>query len=73
MNSFKQQPVGRSVLYLNDFHYGKHLGFLNRVSYHEPDEVTDLATFIYDVEQNSGRKAAAKLLRTWYHVKRQQS
>jgi hypothetical protein len=73
MNSFKQQPVGRSVLYLNDFHYGKHLGLLNRVSFRSPDEVTRLAEFIYDVEQNSGRAKAAKLLRTWYHIKRQAS
>jgi len=46
MTNFFGQPVGRSVLVLNDLHFGKHLDALNRCARIVPDDVKGFATLV---------------------------
>ena len=46
MNNFFSQPVGRSVLYLNDFHNGKFLDELNRAARLVPSDVKGMASLV---------------------------
>lgn len=46
MDNFFKQPVGRAVLYLNDFHNGKFLSELNRISGIIPDDVKGMASIV---------------------------
>ena len=46
MTNFFGQPVGRSVLFLNGFHFGKHLDALNRCSRLVPDDTMGFATMV---------------------------
>jgi len=64
MDNFTSQPVGRSVLYLNDFGR-EHLGFLNRLSNEDPRIVRGLASLIYNVNKEDGFEAASQLFKGW--------
>jgi hypothetical protein len=45
-DNFFSQPVGRAVLYLNDFHHGKYLSDLNRYARIIPDDVKGMASIV---------------------------
>lgn len=45
-DNFFGQPVGRAVLYLNDFHFGKRLNDLNRCARLVPDDVKGMASML---------------------------
>ena len=64
MDNFTSQPVGRSVLYLNDFGR-EHLGFLNRLSNEDPCIVNSLAGLIYYVNKEDGFEFACELFGAW--------
>ena len=51
MDNFFGQPVGRAVLYLNDFHFGKHLDDLNRCARLVPKAVKGMASVLSGVPQ----------------------
>lgn len=51
MDNFFGQPVGRAVLYLNDFHFGKHLDDLNRCARLVPKDVKGMASVLSGVPQ----------------------
>jgi len=44
--NFYEQPVGRAVLYLNSFHFGKFLPKLNRAARLAPDDVKGWASIV---------------------------
>lgn len=46
MKNFFSQPVGRAVLFLNDFHFGKRLNDLNRCARLVPDDVKGMASML---------------------------
>lgn len=46
MDNFFGQPVGRAVLFLNDFHFGKRLNDLNRCARLVPDDVKGFASVL---------------------------
>ena len=46
MDNFFGQPVGRAVLYLNDFHSGSRLDALNRAAFYIPDDVKGMASML---------------------------
>ena len=46
MDNFFKRPVGAAVLFLNDFHFGKHLNDLNRCARLVPDDVKGMATML---------------------------
>lgn len=46
MDNFFGQPVGRAVLFLNDFHHGKHLNDLNRCARLVPEDVKGFASLL---------------------------
>ena len=46
MANFFGKPVGRAVLFLNDFHFGKHLDALNRCARIIPDDVKGMASVL---------------------------
>jgi len=48
MNNFHRQPVGRAVLYLNEFHHGRRLSDLNRAALYVPEMVKGYAGLISD-------------------------
>lgn len=48
MTNFFAQPVGRSVLFLNDFHFGKNLAVLNRAARLVPKDVKGFASLLSD-------------------------
>ena len=48
MNNFFGQPVGRAVLFLNDFHNGKNLDVLNRAARLVPKDVKGFASLLSD-------------------------
>ena len=48
MTNFFSQPVGRAVLFLNDFHYGKNLAVLNRAARLVPKDVKGFASLLSD-------------------------
>lgn len=64
MDNFTSQPVGRSVLYLNDFGR-EHLGFLNRIADQDPRIVRGLASLIYNVNKEDGFEFACELFGAW--------
>lgn len=45
-DNFFGQPVGRAVLYLNDFHFGKNLAVLNRAARLVPNDVKGFASLL---------------------------
>ena len=45
-DNFFGQPVGRAVLYLNDFHNGKNLVVLNRAARLVPNDVKGFASLL---------------------------
>lgn len=45
-DNFFSQPVGRAVLFLNGFHFGKHLNDLNRCARLVPEDVKGMATML---------------------------
>ena len=51
MDNFFGQPVGRAVLYLNDFHFGEHLDDLNRCARLVPKDVKGMASVLSGVPQ----------------------
>ena len=59
MNNFFKRPVGASVLFLNDFHFGKRLNDLNRCARLVPDDVKGMASILSNVPQAD--TATAKL------------
>ena len=48
MDNFFGQPVGRAVLFLNDFHNGKNLVVLNRAARLVPNDVKGFASLLSD-------------------------
>ena len=48
MDNFFGQPVGRAVLFLNDFHNGKNLDVLNRAARLVPSDVQGFASLLSD-------------------------
>ena len=44
MDNFFGQPVGRAVLFLNDFHFGANLNKLNRAARLVPKDVKGFST-----------------------------
>lgn len=48
MDNFFGQPVGRAVLFLNDFHNGKNLAVLNRAARLVPKDVKGFASLLSD-------------------------
>ena len=48
MNNFFERPVGAAVLFLNDFHFGKNLGVLNRAARLVPKDVKGFASLLSD-------------------------
>jgi hypothetical protein len=48
-DNFFGQPVGRAVLYLNDFHFGKNLAVLNRAARLVPNDVKGFASLLSNV------------------------
>ena len=46
MDNFFGQPVGRAVLFLNDFHFGKRLNDLNRCARLVPKDVKGFASLL---------------------------
>ena len=48
MTNFFSQPVGRAVLFLNDFHFGKNLAVLNRAARLVPKDVKGFASLLSD-------------------------
>ena len=66
-DNFFGQPVGRAVLYLNDFHNGKRLNDLNRCARLVPDDVKGMA-FILSYTPQAGdvtAKLAIDQLVSW--------
>ena len=45
-DNFFSRPVGAAVLFLNDFHFGKHLNDLNRCARLVPDDVKGMASLV---------------------------
>lgn len=58
-DNFFGQPVGRAVLYLNDFHNGKFLKVLNRAARLVPNDVKGMASVLSNLPQAD--TATAKL------------
>ena len=57
-DNFFSQPVGRAVLFLNDFHFGANLSKLNRAARLVPKDVKGFATIVsmmstHEVESNA--------------------
>jgi len=50
-DNFFGQPVGRAVLYLNDFHNGKRLNDLNRCARLVPKDVKGMASILSNTPQ----------------------
>tara|TARA_A100001201_G_scaffold35814_3_gene37831 strand:+ start:1860 stop:2123 length:264 start_codon:yes stop_codon:yes gene_type:complete len=48
MDNFFKRPVGASVLFLNDFHFGKNLDVLNRAARLVPKDVKGFASLLSD-------------------------
>lgn len=48
MKNFFSQPVGRAVLFLNGFHFGKNLDVLNRAARLVPKDVKGFASLLSD-------------------------
>ena len=46
MDNFFEQPVGRAVLFLNDFHHGRYLSELNRAARLVPSDVKGMASMV---------------------------
>jgi len=55
-DNFFGQPVGRAVLYLNDFHNGKFLKVLNRAARLVPNDVKGFASLLSNVPNPSRRQ-----------------
>ena len=51
MDNFFKRPVGAAVLFLNDFHFGKHLNDLNRCARLVPRDVKGMASVIAGVPE----------------------
>ena len=51
MENFFGQPVGRAVLFLNDFHFGARLNDLNRCARLVPDDVKGMASILSNTPQ----------------------
>lgn len=62
MDNFFKRPVGAAVLYLNDFHFGKHLSKLNRISLHDPEWVRSTAEAVYSSTNEGFKKDAPTML-----------
>jgi hypothetical protein len=45
-DNFFDRPVGAAVLFLNNFHHGKHLNDLNRCARLVPDDVRGMASLL---------------------------
>ena len=45
-DNFFSRPVGAAVLFLNDFHFGKHLNDLNRCARLVPEDVKGMASLV---------------------------
>jgi len=54
--------LGAAVLYLNGFHYGKHLGRLNYLSRHNPEWVMSVATTMWESRDEAIAKDYPDLL-----------
>ena len=50
MDNFFGQPVGRAVLFLNDFHFGANLNKLNRAARLVPKDVKGFASLLSDTK-----------------------
>ena len=62
-DNFFSQPVGRAVLYLNDFHFGANLSKLNRAARLVPKDVKVFASIVsmmstHEVESNAEHVSA---------------
>ena len=62
-DNFFSQPVGRAVLYLNDFHFGANLSKLNRAARLVPKDVKGFASIVsmmstHEVESNAEHVSA---------------
>jgi len=55
-DNFFGQPVGRAVLYLNDFHNGKFLKVLNRAAGLVPNDVKGFASLLSNVPNPTRRQ-----------------
>jgi len=66
-HNFFSQPVGRAVLYLNDFHFGKRLNDLNRCARLVPKDVKGMASILSNTPQadTATAKLAIDQLVTW--------
>jgi hypothetical protein len=45
-DNFFDRPIGAAVLFLNNFHHGKHLNDLNRCARLVPDDVRGMASLL---------------------------
>ena len=45
-DDFFDRPIGAAVLFLNNFHHGKHLNDLNRCAWLVPDDVMGMASLL---------------------------
>ena len=61
MDNFFGQPVGRAVLYLNDFHSGGRLDALNRAAFYIPDDVKGMASLLSNTP-DANRKTAGLVI-----------
>ncbi len=50
-DNFFSRPVGAAVLFLNDFHFGKHLNDLNRCARLVPKDVKGMASILSNTPQ----------------------
>ena len=66
-DNFFGQPVGRAVLFLNDFHFGGRLNDLNRCARLVPDDVKGMASILSNTPQagTSTAKLAIDQLVSW--------
>ena len=59
MDNFFKRPVGAAVLFLNDFHFGKHLNDLNRCARLVPRDVKGMASVLSSVPQADAEHVGA--------------
>tara|TARA_R100001510_G_scaffold47908_1_gene45416 strand:+ start:162 stop:467 length:306 start_codon:yes stop_codon:yes gene_type:complete len=66
-DNFFAQPVGRAVLFLNEFHHGKFLNELNRAARLCPKDVQGMASMIANVPETHENtvELVVNLLTTW--------
>ena len=70
-NNFFEQPVGRAVMFLNDFHFGKHLNDLNRCARLVPKDVKGMASLLAGIPQADADTASMAIeeLNKWANDK----